>query len=171
MFWLGHAGFGLEGARLVDRDAPVKPLLLGTLLPDFLDKPVYYGLSWATGKHGAALGIVAGTRSFGHTVLLTAALFAAGAVRKSRALKALALGMATHLALDMFTDLVVRNASFSLRAFAWPLLGWQFPIYPFYGWHDHIATVRNPFMLVTESLGALILLYEWRKGTVRRLAP
>lgn len=171
MFWLGHAGFGLEGAKLVDSDPPLKPLLLGTLLPDFLDKPLYYGLSWATGKHGAALGIVAGTRSFGHTVLLTATLWAVGSARKSRALSALALGMATHLALDMFTDLCVRRAAFSMQAFAWPLLGWQFPIYPFYGWHDHVATVRNPFMIVTESLGALILAYEWWKGTFRHPTP
>jgi hypothetical protein len=171
MFWLGHMGIGLETAKLVDRDPPIKPLLLGTLLPDFLDKPLYYGLSWATGKRGAALGIIAGTRSFGHTILLTAALFAVGAARKSRVITALALGMATHLLLDMFSDFCLRRADFSMQAFAWPLLGWQFPIYPFYGWHDHIASGRNPFMIVTESLGALILLYEWRKGTFRHPSP
>jgi hypothetical protein len=168
MFWLGHAGIGLEGAKLVDRDPPLKPLLLGTLLPDFIDKPLYYGLSWATGKRGAALGIVAGTRSFGHTVLLTGLLFALAASRKSRALKALALGMATHLLLDMFTDLSLRRADFSLRAFAWPLLGWQFPVYPFYGWRDHITSGKQPFMIVTETLGALLLLNAWRRARARR---
>jgi hypothetical protein len=168
MFWLGHSGIGLQLSKLVDRDPPLKPLLLGTLLPDLIDKPLYYGLSWATHKHGAELGIVAGTRSFGHTILLTASVFAAGRVRKSRALKALSLGMATHLVLDMFTDACLRGADFSMRAFGWPLLGWQFPIYPFYNWHEHIASGRDPFILVTETLGALCLAYEWRR---RRRKP
>ena len=167
MFWLGHMGIGLETAKIVDRDPPLKPLLLGTLLPDLLDKPLYYGLSWATGRHAAALSIVAGTRTFGHTILLTAAIYAAGAARKSRTATALALGMATHLVLDMATDLCVRNAGFSMRAFAWPLLGWQFPVYPFYGWHEHVMSVRHPFMIATESIGAVCLLVEWR----RRRAP
>jgi hypothetical protein len=167
MFWLGHMGIGLETAKLVDRDPRLKPLLLGTLLPDLIDKPLYYGLSWATGKRGAALGIVAGTRSFGHTILLTSLVFAVGVGRKSRVLKALALGMATHLVLDMVTDLCLRHADFSMRAFAWPLLGWQFPVYPFYSWHEHIASGRSPFVLVTESVGALLLFVEWRR--LRRL--
>lgn len=167
MFWLGHAGFGLEGARLVDRDPPLKPVLLGTLLPDFIDKPLYYGLSWATGRRGAALGIVAGTRSFGHTLLLTGLLFALGSHRKSRTLKALALGMSTHLVLDMASDLWLRTAGFSLQAFVWPLLGWQFPVYPFYSWRDHITSGKQPFMIVTETLGALLLLLAWRRARAR----
>ncbi|MBI3563564.1 MAG: metal-dependent hydrolase [Elusimicrobia bacterium] len=163
MFWLGHTGIGAQAARLVDREPPLAPLLAGTLLPDFLDKPLYYGLSWATGKRGADLGIIAGTRSFGHTVLLTAALFALGAARRSRALTALALGMATHLVMDVFTDACVRGPGFSAKAFAWPLLGWQFPVYPFYGWRDHVVSGRNPFILITESVGAALLVYEWRR--------
>ncbi len=163
MFWLGHMGIGLEAGTRVDRTARWKPLILGTLLPDFLDKPLYYGLSWALGRRGAALGIVAGTRSFGHTIALTALVCAVGARRKSRVILALGLGMATHLVLDLFTDFCLRRADFSMRAFAWPLLGWQFPIYPFYGWRDHIASARDPFMIVTESVGAFLLLRFWLK--------
>jgi hypothetical protein len=161
MFWLGHSGIGLQLSKLVDRDPPLKPLLLGTLLPDLIDKPLYYGLSWATHKHGAELGIISGTRTFGHTLLLTATVYAAGRIRKSRTLEALGLGMATHLLLDMITDFSVRDGTFSMSAFAWPLLGWQFPIYPFYNWHEHIASGKNPFIFVTEVLGALCLAYEW----------
>ena len=163
MFWLGHTGIGAQGARLVDRDPPLTPLLTGTLLPDFLDKPLYYGLSWWTGKRGADVGMVAGTRSFGHTVLLTALLFALGSARKSRAWTALALGMATHLLLDAFTDVCVRGPGFSMKALLWPLLGLQFPVYPFYGWRDHVVSGRNPFIVVTESVGLVLLAYEWRR--------
>jgi len=31
------------------------------ILPDMIDKPLYYGLSFATGRHG--LGLISGTRS------------------------------------------------------------------------------------------------------------
>jgi hypothetical protein len=172
MFALAHLGIWLQGAKLVDRDPPLKPLLLGTLLPDLIDKPLYYVPAWATGKHGAELGIVCGTRTFGHTILLTAAVFAAGAARKSRALKAAALGMTTHLVLDWISEawFVGRDLSFraSMRAFGWPFFGWQFPVYPFYDWHEHAATGLDPFMLVTESLGAVLLIYEWRRRRLLR---
>ena len=167
MFALAHLGIGLQGAKIVDRDPPLKPFLLGALLPDLIDKPLYYGLSWATGKRGAELGLISGSRTFGHTILLTAAVYAAGASRKSRALKAVALGMATHLVLDWISEVWTTGTDFSLRAslrvFGWPLFGWRFPIYSFSGWQEHVASGLEPFMLVTESLGALLLIYEWRR--------
>ena len=163
MFWLGHMGLGAQAAARVDRSAPLKPLLFGTLLPDFLDKPLYYGLSALFHRRGAALGIIAGTRSFGHTILLTVLVMSLGARRKSRTLHALGLGMATHLILDLFTDFCLRRGDFSMRAFAWPLLGWQFPVYPFYGWRDHLSSGRDPFMLVTETIGAALLIRAWRR--------
>jgi hypothetical protein len=167
VFALGHGGIGLWAAKAVDRDPPLKSLLLGTLLPDLIDKPLYYGLSWATGRGGAALGVIAGTRTFGHTILLTAAVCAAGAARRSRALTAVSLGMATHLALDVLTDACVHRGEFSLRAYAWPLLGWRFPAYPYGGLHEHLATGLSPFLLGAEALGAALLLREW----LRRRRP
>ncbi len=163
MFPLGHLGIGLQTAKPFDRGLPRAPLLLGTLLPDLIDKPLYYGLSWYTGRHGAALGLISGTRTFGHTILFTLAIAAAARLRRSRALAALALGCATHLALDMLTDLVIRAPGFSARAFFWPLLGARFPIYTYRGWHDHLLHVREPFLLASEIVGATILLVEWRR--------
>src|SRR6185312_7307809 len=103
MFVLAHLGIGLELARPWRRRLPVKPLLLGTLLPDLIDKPLYYGLAWATGRRGYAIGLISGTRTFGHTVLFAAAIAAYAAARRSKAAAAVALGCATHLILDAVT--------------------------------------------------------------------
>ena len=166
MFWLGHLGIGLATAKTVDRNPPLKPLFLGTLLPDLIDKSLYYGHSWATDRSGAALGLISGTRTFGHTALLAAAVYAMGTVRKSRAATALSLGMATHLLLDIVTDLCI-HGHVSPKAFAWPLFGWGFPVYAFTGWHEHASTLRHPFMITAEALGALLLFVEWRRRRPR----
>src|ERR1700733_5728748 len=100
MIFFGHLGIGLKTAQPFRRDLPLKPLLLGTLLPDLIDKTLYYGLSFATGRRGAELRLISGTRTFGHTILFTLALGAIAARRRSKTLAALALGSATHLFLD-----------------------------------------------------------------------
>jgi membrane-bound metal-dependent hydrolase YbcI (DUF457 family) len=162
MFLFGHLGLGLKAAKPFDRGLPVAPLLFGTILPDLIDKPLYYSLSALTHHHGAALGIVAGTRSFGHTILFAAALAALGRARRSPALLAVALGCGTHILLDVITDIVLRAPGFSMQAFLWPLMGWQFPVYHYRGWHDHLLHVREPFLLACEIVGATLLLVEWR---------
>src|SRR4051812_43796707 len=67
MFALGHVGIG---RRLVPRYRAFTArerwiFALGALLPDLIDKPLYYIPSWITGKRGAELGLIAGTHSFG----------------------------------------------------------------------------------------------------------
>jgi len=164
MFFFGHLGLGQQVAKPFHKNLPVAPLLFGTVLPDLIDKPLYYGLSHLTGRHGAALGIVAGTRSFGHTILFALTLAAAARMRRSRALAAVALGCATHIFLDIVTDVVLRGAGFSMKAFLWPLLGLQFPIYTYRGWHDHLWHIREPFLLTCEVIGAALLLWEWYRA-------
>ena len=164
MFLLGHLGIGLETARPFRRDLPLKPLLVGTLLPDLIDKPLYYGLSFATGRHGAALGLISGTRTFGHTILFTASLGALAAARRSKAIAALALGAATHLLLDVASDAFTRNTGFSLRVLAWPFFGWSFPGYTYSGLGEHLSQFRAPFFLCAELVGAMILFVEWRRA-------
>ena len=164
MFILGHMGVGLQTARPFRRGLPLRPLLLGTLLPDLIDKPLYYGLSLATGRHGSAIGLISGTRTFGHTILFTASLGILAAARRSKILAALALGAATHLFLDVVSDVFTRRADFSLRVLAWPLLGLRFPDYAYSGLRDHLAHVREPFLLYAEIIGAVALLVEWRRG-------
>jgi hypothetical protein len=162
MLVFGHLGIGLQVARPFRRDLPLKPLLLGTLLPDLIDKPLYYGLSWATGRHGYDIGLISGTRTFGHTVLFTAALAALAAARRSKVIAALALGSSTHLVLDVVTDIFTRRTDYSLRVLAWPLLGRQFPGYAFTGLREHLGQIHEPFILYAEIIGAALLFVEWR---------
>ena len=164
MFFFGHLGIGLKTAQPFRRGLPLKPLLIGTLLPDLIDKPLYYGLSWATGRHGYDLGLISGTRTFGHTILFTATLGILAAARRSKVLAALALGSATHLVLDVVTDVFTRRSDYSLRVLAWPLLGWQFPGYTYSGLREHLGNIREPFLLYAELIGAAILFVEWRRA-------
>jgi hypothetical protein len=169
MFPLGHLGIGLELASPFDKGLPRKIILLGTLLPDLLDKSLYYSLSLATGLRGDKLWIIGGTRSFGHTFLFTATLALLARTRRSRFLAALALGTATHLLLDLVTDVCEmgvgspRIKSISLKALIWPLLGWRFPFAFGAGMHDHLGRIHEPFILYAEILGILLLIWEWRK--------
>lgn len=164
MFVLGHLGIGLQVARPFRKNLPVKPLLLGTLLPDLIDKPLYYGLSLATGHHGYELGLISGTRTFGHTVLFTASLAAVAAARRSKVLAALALGCATHLFLDFVSDVFTRTTDYSLNVLAWPLLGWKFPGYMYAGLGEHLSRFHQPFFLYAEIVGGLLLVLEWRRA-------
>ena len=168
MFLLGHLGFGLRTARPFRRGLPLKPLLLGTLLPDLIDKPLYYGLSLATDRRGVALGLISGTRTFGHTLLFTASLAGLAAARRSKLFAALALGAATHLFLDVVSDAFTRRADFSLRVLVWPLMGWRFPGSLYSNLGEHLGQFHEPFFFYAELAGGLLLLAEWRKA--RRLS-
>ena len=65
MFVFGHLGIGYKLASPWSRRLSKRLILLGTVLPDLIDKPVYYGLSWWTGKSGAALGLIDRARQVG----------------------------------------------------------------------------------------------------------
>jgi hypothetical protein len=168
MLPLGHMGIGLEIAMPLGRRLSKRMILLGTVLPDLIDKPVYYGLSYITGKSGAKLGIIAGTRSFGHTALFLIGLTLVAVLKKSKALAAVSLGVATHLLLDNVSDLIVDGPSTPHRSLLWPLEGEQFPIYPFHGIINHLEKGQEPFYLFCEVLGALLLFWEYWKEHNRR---
>ena len=106
---------------MVDKRA----FFVGALLPDLIDKPLYYVPAWLTGRRGAAAGILSGTHLFAHTGLFLVVLTVAGLVTRSPPLRALAIGVATHLVLDFV------GLSMSLGTLLWPLFGWHFPAYPF----------------------------------------
>jgi hypothetical protein len=162
MFVLGHLGIGKKlAARPYRRfsHSDKRAFFLGALLPDLVDKPLYYGFAWLTGKPGAA-GTFSGTHLFAHTGLFLAVLAVAGWVTRSRPLQALAIGVATHFALD------VVGLSMSLSTLLWPLRGWRFPSYPFRSLTEHLWTIFRPITFAGELLGAAILWWDYR--TARR---
>ena len=165
MFVLGHLGVGSALARPCSRGLKKRFMFLGTLLPDLIDKPLYYGLSLITGLKGADLGIISGTRTFGHTALFLLTLCVIAFARRSRVLVALALGIATHLVLDGLWDrlgpttLPLGDIS-PLAGIFWPALGTQFPIYPFNDVQDHLSKFLQPAFWGGELLGLALLSLE-----------
>jgi hypothetical protein len=171
---LGHLGFGSALARPLSRGLELRLVLVGTLLPDLLDKPLYYGLALATGRSGAQLGLVSGTRTFGHTALLLLALLIAARWRRSAVLLALALGMATHAPLDIGLDLLTaKPESTALLAFTFPMGGLRFAVLPFRDPLQHLGGLLDTAHVATEVLGAVLLAWTLRRspGWVARARP
>jgi hypothetical protein len=173
MFVLGHLGIGSWVAARRVRAEQLAWLLFGTLLPDLIDKPLYYALVAATGRHGADLGLISGTRTFGHTLLLVAVLW----VLVPRRIGApLAIGMITHLALDELGDVVrpfvpgmgSHPGPGTLSAIAFPLLGPHFPMSPFRSAFEHVVSLENAYILLGEAIGCALLVRQWRAGVFTR---
>ena len=161
MFALGHLGLGKAVATPIYRrftSGGKWAFLVGTLLPDLIDKPLYYGMSWWTGKQGEQLGLISGTHTIGHTGVLLLAIFGATLVTKIPVARALALGVATHLLLDLV------GLSLDHRTLLWPLFGWRFPFYPFSGVGQHLGTILRPVTLAGEILGAAFLFWGYWLG-------
>ena len=154
MFVLGHVGIGRALVHRWRDRLPLVPLSLGTLLPDLIDKPLYYSRLWP---------YITATRTFGHTGLLLLALAGAGVLFESRVLKALATGAATHLLLDFAGDLPGGlEQSSTLIAALWPLSGGRFSTSYMPSMTAHAWLLLSWPTLASELAGGLLLLREWR---------
>ena len=169
MFVLGHLGIGSRLAAPFHEARERRWMLLGALLPDLIDKPLYYGLSFATGRRGAALGLFSGTRTFGHTALFALLIWL---LFRKRHGAALVLGMATHLLLDELGDVVGLFAPArpgfdsppTAAAVLWPALGVHFPIAPFTTVGEHVAALATGYVIAGELIGGALLAWErWRR--------
>lgn len=179
MYPLGHIGIGSLIAEPFSKKLSWRALALGTLLPDLIDKPVYYGIAWTMGTHGVANGLISGTRTFGHTGLLILVIWAMGQLPRFRRAGswpvAIALGMATHLILDAVIDVSLRPLRTGLdpevlealeksppflNAVLFPFLGFEFPYFPWKGVSDHLAIFHRWPALIAEVIGAGLI---WRK--------
>ncbi|HEY4341565.1 MAG TPA: metal-dependent hydrolase [Steroidobacteraceae bacterium] len=125
MFPLAHLGIGSALTRVCPVKLPFRWVLFGTLLPDLIDKPVFFLL----GHYFHQAGWDAGKRGIAHTLLFFALLAAISQVRKSPTLWAITAGTATHLILDVISKSTEGSATAlgSLRVLIWPLAGWSFP--------------------------------------------
>ena len=160
MFVLGHVGIGPRLLFGLRRRLPAGWLVLGCLLPDLIDKPLFYGLLWTEGHAGA---LIAGSRSIGHSGIFFLLLLAAARVARRPALWALFAGVATHLALDVLGELIMgAEAESSIwMAILFPLLGWQFPKAQFSSMLEHLRiSAQSAYVVAGEILGAGILLRD-----------
>jgi hypothetical protein len=177
MWIFGHLGFGSKIAEPFARRLPLAWLLLGTILPDLIDKPLYYLSSLSTGKHGFEIGLISCTRTLGHTGLLALLLAGLATIRKSKILAALALGTATHLAIDGFQDFWFHRVegnegeSSAVIAILFPFYLQRFSEMPFPTIGDHLKSGIQPFQLISEGIGLAILSWTlWKERRRIRLA-
>jgi len=152
MFPAAHLGIGSVLGRLVSATLPFQWLLLGTLLPDLIDKPSFFALGLI--EYFTTGGWVPGKRGIAHTLLFLVAVAAVAATRRSRSWAAVGVGDATHLLLDFISkawgahDAIQRN----LCVLMWPACGFTFPTLA-YGLHG------RP-MLWLEAVGLLLLIIQ-----------
>ena len=154
MFVFGHIGFGrlLVGSR--GRGLPALPLLLGMLLPDLIDKPLY---------DSHIFSVVTCTRTFGHTGLLIALVLVLAYARRSSALLAVGLGMVTHVALDCLLDLLTSTSMSALVALTWPFFDTHFSTYDM-SITDHLRRLVATPVLSTELIGLGLIAWEYRRS-------
>lgn len=174
MFVLGHLGVGATLVQPWSAGLRRRWIFLGTLAPDLIDKPLYYGLSFSTGRSGADLGLVSGTRTFGHTAIVLLVIAGLAAWRRSRVLAAVTLGAATHLFLDNLGDLFAEPklpGERTVDVLLFPLLGARFPDLPFTGPGGHLLLLLQPYTIGGEIVGALLLGWMAWKHAHRRAVP
>jgi hypothetical protein len=160
MFVLGHLGFGSVLARPWRATVSRWPLLAGMLVPDLIDKPLYYA---------RLSDVFSCTRTVGHTALLVAAVLIVGVMTKRGAILAIGIGMATHILLDCAMDLALRSPdSSAIHAALFPFLGPQFARVYLPSVSVHIERLANLPILLTEVTGAALLAWELRSWLPRR---
>ncbi|MEX0799620.1 MAG: metal-dependent hydrolase [Dehalococcoidia bacterium] len=163
MFALGHVGLTWGGAvllvevarRLPDRrdaaghrgriDLDYRFVILGSLLPDLLDKPLGVYL------FPEALG---SGRAFGHSLLFLALLAGSALVLRGswrRALASTAFGCAVHLPLDRLWA--------EPETLAWPLLRRTAPPEDVQGWAGQMLQLlaADPLVYMPEIVGGVIV--------------
>ncbi len=147
MLPFAHLGLGSAMARPIVSKLPFRWLLLGTLLPDLIDKPVFFTLALL--KHAQDGGWIPGKRGFAHTAVFLLLLASTSLWRKSSKWWAVTVGVATHLLLDLFSKHLSAGA---FTVLLWPFLGWDFPALA-YGLHGTAA-------LAMELVGFTLLLVQ-----------
>lgn len=126
----------------------IRILLLGSLLPDIIDKPIGRFFFRETFNNG---------RIFSHTLLFLIVITTGGLIlywtRKKTWLLVLAYGTFTHLILDEIWT--------SPRTFYWPLYGFSFRKYPVSIWSWIVGTLHHaatyPWELTPEIVGVIII--------------
>ena len=161
MLLFGHTGITLGTAALLDKALPhqlfsritgnsedIRVLLIGSLLPDIIDKPIgylFFRNAISTGK------------AFAHTLLFLFIVAVAGAYLYKRhgktGLLVISFGIFTHLVFDQMW----RNP----QALFWPLLGTTFPRGDAATWIPNMlkGLLTDPQIYIPELVGLAILIW------------
>lgn len=163
MLLFAHTGITLGAAALISRTLgnnkkswitsagdylDVRLLMIGSLLPDIIDKPVGQLLFRETLSNG---------RIFSHTILFLVLITVAGLYLHQRHRKSwllvLSFGTFTHLILDQMWR--------TPQTLFWPLFGFAFDRINLTGWLLSIFNrlLTNPEVYVSELVGIAIILW------------
>src|SRR5690606_32366455 len=146
---LAHAGIGIFLAKPWLKKLRLYYLLLGTLLPDLIDKFLFYVLPRFVDE--VSLFITC-TRTLGHTGLFLILFFMLALWFRSHRLLSVATGIGTHLVIDIVSDFYgpvhffMFDQSSTARAFFYPLLGLQFGSIQWESLSEHVFfSFENPW--------------------------
>jgi len=162
VFLFGHVGLtwgGVLAAEAASRRLPAlgrparalaggldyRVVILGSMLPDVIDKPL--------GVYILGGGLSNG-RIFAHTLLFVGLLLLASLLTRAsfRPVLALtALGVGAHLLLDRMWE--------EPHTLLWPLLGWRFERVSVSGWSGHMLEqfLSDPYTYASEAVGAAVV--------------
>lgn len=121
----------------------VRLLIIGSMLPDIIDKPL-------------GMIFLENGRTYFHTLIIALIVFGLGLYlyrsRKSIWLLTLNIGMFSHLILDYMWQ--------TPDTLFWPLFGWTFPMENPASWLSNwLSTlIHNPAVYISEVAGLLILM-------------
>jgi hypothetical protein len=153
MFVLGHVGFAIGILLLIVYQKPewrpkfdLRWLAIGAMLPDIIDKTIGLLILREYIDNG---------RIYAHTLAFSICITAIAAYIKSRPTISVAFGSWMHIAFDKMWEVPV-------TAF-WPRYGWGFPKTDFYlgRWFEMLLT--DPYIQITEIVGASILIFLFFK--------
>ncbi|MCF8011876.1 MAG: metal-dependent hydrolase [Clostridiales bacterium] len=155
MFLLAHSGITLAAARFVEKMnkgavrgvVDYRFILIGSVLPDLIDKPLGGLLLRETLGNG---------RTYSHTLAFLILLFAAGLLFKGK-WRNVFLTLAGASMMHHILDGMWRSPD----TFLWPLYGWRFPRGVPENWIDQWIQnfLNNPFVFVPEITGGVFLLF------------
>jgi inner membrane protein len=141
--------------KALSRYADMRLLVIGSLLPDLIDKPVGQYLFKSTFNNG---------RIFSHSLLFLIVLSAAGWLlykrKRETALLTLGAGTFTHLVLDQMWGIP--------QTLFWPTMGWAFPKVNLENYASGLlkAMYTTPDVYIPEIIGFIIV--AWYAAEVIR---
>jgi hypothetical protein len=170
---MAHLGIGSRLVSPWTRSLPRWAVLLGTVLPDLIDKPLYYLVLLVAPLRHVGLDFINNSRTVAHTGMFLLVLTGLAVLRRSRVLAALALGVASHLLLDNLADSLFDTfmpdpslppTHSALVALLWPFKQASFPRSPFHTFEGHMHRSFNPLSLGFEVVGLGILGWDlWQR--------
>jgi len=163
MLFLGHLGIGYKCASLFSKNLSKKWVFLGTVLPDLIDKPLYYGICWIYGTRGAENGLISCTRTLGHSGLFILLLCGISIFKGSTKTFACLIGVLTHLFLDIFGDRFdYFNNSSTIKALLFPVFNQKFHIMLAANIHTHAQHyASHKIYFLAELIGFIFLCHEY----------